>query len=121
MNVQRSTIRRKDTDTPYPNPLPYTTTACRRTPLPTRGEARGGIATASHSYGEGGRANTCFCETNPPILAWKTAFINQRDNGLRDKILPENGGFVLENEPTGRGFCEDKRGELGGLEWEIEG
>jgi hypothetical protein len=29
-----------DADTPHPNPLPYTTTACRRTPLPPRGEAR---------------------------------------------------------------------------------
>ena len=25
-------------NTPHPNPLPYTTTACRRTPLPPRGE-----------------------------------------------------------------------------------
>src|SRR5438552_659581 len=27
--------------------------------------------------------NMSFCETNPPILVWKTAFINQRYNGLR--------------------------------------
>jgi len=45
-----------------------------------------------------------FCETNPPILSRETAFINQRYNGLHDKIVLENGGFVFGNEPTGRGF-----------------
>jgi len=31
--------RSLDMNTPHINPLPYTTTACRRTPLPPRGEA----------------------------------------------------------------------------------
>jgi len=47
--------------------------------------------------------NMCFCETNPPILLWKTAFIQQSYNGLHDKKSRKNGGFVLENEPTGGG------------------
>jgi len=51
--------------------------------------------------GQGGSQNMCFSETNPPILAGKTAFIDFGYNGLRNKILSENGGFVLENEPTG--------------------
>jgi hypothetical protein len=44
-----------------------------------------------------------FCETNPPIFGSKTAFINVRYNGLRGKNLSRNGGFVFQNEPTGRG------------------
>jgi hypothetical protein len=44
-----------------------------------------------------------FCETNPPIFGSKTAFINLRYNGLRGKNLSRNGGFVFQNEPTGRG------------------
>src|SRR5258707_5852910 len=43
--------------------------------------------------------NMCFCETNPPILRWKTASIWQSHNGLHDKNSRKNGGFVLENEP----------------------
>ncbi len=68
-----------------------------------RREARGGIAVTNRSYGEGGRTNMSFCETNPPIFRSKTAFINLRYNELRGKNLSRNGGFVLENEPTGRG------------------
>ena len=49
-------------------------------------------------------AYICFCETNPPISGAKTRFIYQDSNGLRRKNSDKNGGFVLENEPTGRGF-----------------
>ena len=49
-------------------------------------------------------SNVPFYQTNPPIFGSKTAVINLRYNGLRGKNLSRNGGFVLENEPTGRGF-----------------
>ena len=55
----------------------------------------------------------CFCETNPPILSWKTGVIRHSYNWLHDRILRKNGGFVLENEPTGEGFKGAKRWELG--------
>jgi hypothetical protein len=45
-----------------------------------------------------------FYQTNPPILSWKTDVIQQCSNGLHNKIVLENGGFVLENEPTGSGI-----------------
>jgi hypothetical protein len=47
--------------------------------------------------------NMCFYETNPPILRWKTGVIRQGGSRLWRKNLRKNGGFVLENEPTGRG------------------
>src|ERR1039458_9500496 len=52
-----------------------------------------------------------FYQTNPPILSWKTAAIRQGYNGLHNRILPENAGFVLENEPTG----PPSPGRYGGL------
>jgi len=57
---------------------------------------------ATRSWTERGR-NVRFYQTNPPIFGSKTAFIHLRYNGLRGKNLSRNGGFVLENEPTGRG------------------
>jgi hypothetical protein len=61
------------------------------------------------------RTNMCFCETNPPILSWKTAVITQRHNALHHKNLRKNGGFVFQNEPTGRVFLRVKRRKLGGF------
>ena len=77
----------------------------------------------------------CFYQTNPPILSRKTAFINQRYNGLQDKIVLENGGFVFGNEPTGtpsrgrygatrptrRGFLRGIERELGSFQGGNEG
>jgi hypothetical protein len=54
-----------------------------------------------------------FYQTNPPILGWEMTFIVLQYNGLRRENLSRNGGFVLENEPTGRGFW---RGIVGNLE-----
>jgi len=48
-------------------------------------------------------------------LSWKTAVIHQAYNGLRDKSLPENGGFVLENEPTGGGVLGSIDRKSGGF------
>ena len=48
--------------------------------------------------------NVPFYQTNPPILSWKTAVIQQCSKGLHNKIVLENGGFVLENEPPGTGI-----------------
>jgi hypothetical protein len=45
----------------------------------------------------------CFSETNPPILDKRTALRLFRYNELHDKKAWKYGGFVLENEPTGRG------------------
>ena len=62
-------------------------------------------ATADKSARQGGTGerNMPFCETNPPILRWKTVVIIEGCKELRWKLMRENGGFVLENEPTGRG------------------
>jgi hypothetical protein len=67
-----------------------------------RGEADA-AGWASRPYQRMGRRerNVPFYQTNPPILSRETAFINQRYNGLQDKIVLENGGFVFGNEPTG--------------------
>ena len=51
-----------------------------------------------------GERNMPFCETNPPSLRWKTGVINHGIMELWQELLKENGGFVLENEPTGRGI-----------------
>src|ERR1700722_11141810 len=68
-------IRSFDNDfTPHPNPLSYTTTACRPTPLP-QGERRGKwiridfCASQKRSYNGLLQQDPPirFCETNPPI------------------------------------------------------
>jgi len=116
----------EDQNTPHFNPLPYTTTASRPTWLPPRGEAGGGIAEENRDrmslLRDGKVPPMCFCETNPPILSWKTAVIHLLHNGLHKNILPENGGFVLENEPTGppsRELRRDSSDSEGGF-WGVE-
>ena len=124
MNAQRPTSRRTRGkprqgfgNTPHPNPLPYTMTGLLREYDVQRlaslgsvrlGSPRGERRTVQTVISSGTKlrraSNVPFYQTNPPILSWKTAVIRQCSNGLHNKMLPENGGFVLENEPTGMGF-----------------
>src|ERR1017187_9707360 len=83
--------------------------------VPPKGRGRGKPASqgrfrrrssshGGHYGGQAGGAYIRFCETNPPIFGAKTWLIYQASNVLRRKNFGKNGGFVLENEPTGRGF-----------------
>jgi len=57
--------------------------------------------------GKGRMQNMCFSKTNPPIFEWKNRVIDLRWNGLRGNNLSSFGGFVFQNEPTGRGILRN--------------
>jgi len=99
MNSQLSSLGCDDGNTPHPNPLPYTTTACRRTPLPPRGEAgsRRGIATACRLDGREQVAKTC-------VSAKRTGFSfdGKVHLSFRDAV-----GYAMRNE-------ENESGSFGG-------
>src|ERR1017187_588189 len=85
-------------ETPHLNPLPYTTTACRRTPLPPRGEEIAGRA-----KGRGrGRIKHAILRNEPICKRLCKRCKHLCILLMCRKMHNEPNGFVFENEPIFR-------------------